>query len=322
MNIVNSYCFFSEVRPPNGRISVYYRCEEELMIRKGFFERNIKYFFPLPACLFVIILMVFPVCYTFFLSFTDWTLTSGRHLSLVGFASYLAVLKEPRFLAALGRTFYFTFGAVIVEMVLGTAIALLLNRTFHGKGALKTVLLLPLVATPVAVGIVWNLFYDPTIGILNFVLDKIGLPQSGWVTSASTVMPSLILVDVWQWTPMITLIVMAGLAGLSSEPYESAMVDGANSRQVLLKITLPMLMPTILTAVILRSIDALKTYDIIYAMTGGGPGYASENLNILAFKYSFEYFRMGQSSVMLVILFIIVLAFSLMVMRLRKIFEV
>lgn len=291
------------------------------MVRQGFFEKNLRYIFPLPAVLFVVVLMVFPVAYTFFLSFTDWTLTSGRPLSVVGLKSYLQVLKEPRFLEALGRTFYFTFGSVIVEMLLGTALALILNRSFKGKGVVKTLLLLPLVATPVAIGIVWNLFYDPTIGILNYVLSVLKLPQSGWVSDAKSVMPSLIIVDIWQWTPMITIIVLAGLAGLSSEPYESAMVDGASARQVLFHITLPMLMPTILTAVILRTIDALKTYDIIYSMTGGGPGYASENLNVLAFKYSFEYFRMGQSAVMLVFLFIIVLLFSLLVMRLRRAFE-
>jgi multiple sugar transport system permease protein len=291
------------------------------MVKQGFLEKNLRYIFPLPAVLFVVILMVFPVVYTFFLSFTDWSLTSGRPLSVVGLASYFKVLKEPRFLESLGRTFYFTFGAVIVEMVLGTVLALILNRKFKGKGIVKALLLLPLVATPVAIGIVWNLFYDPTIGILNYVLSVLKLPQSGWVSDARTVMPSLILVDIWQWTPMITIIVLAGLAGLSTEPYESAMVDGANGRQVLFQITLPMLMPTILTAVILRAIDALKTYDIIYAMTGGGPGYSSENLNVLAFKYSFEYFRMGQSAVMLVFLFVIVMLFSLMVMRVRRIFE-
>ena len=198
---------------------------------------------------------------------------------------------------------------------------MILDKSFIGKGFVKTCLLLPLVATPVAVGIVWELFYDPTIGFLNYILSVLGLPQSGWVSDASTVMPSLILVDVWQWTPMITLIVLAGLAGLSREPFESAMIDGANSMQILFRVTLPMLMPTILTALMLRAIDALKTYDIIYSMTSGGPGYSSENLNILAFKYSFEYFRMGQSSVILVILFLMVLAFSLIVSRIRKTFE-
>ena len=203
------------------------------MEKKGFFERNIRYIFPLPAMIFVIVLMVFPVCYTFLLSFTDWTLTRGGDPEFVFLDSYIKVLKEPRFLDAIGRTLYFTFGAVAVETVLGTAIALILDKSFIGKGFVKTCLLLPLVATPVAVGIVWELFYDPTIGFLNYILSVLGLPQSGWVSDASTVMPSLILVDVWQWTPMITLIVLAGLAGLSREPFESAMIDGANSMQIL-----------------------------------------------------------------------------------------
>jgi multiple sugar transport system permease protein len=291
------------------------------MIKSGFFERNLRYIFPLPALIFVLLLMVFPVGYTLFISFTDWTLTSGRPLRIVGFESYLTVLKEPRFLDALGRTFAFTFGAVIAESVLGTTIALMLNREFRGKNSLKFILLLPLVATPVAIGIVWNLFYDPTIGFLNYALSVLGFPQSGWVTASATVLPSLMIVDIWQWTPMIALIVLAGLAGLSTEPYESAKVDGASSAQTLMHITLPLLMPTILTAVILRAIDALKTYDIIYAMTQGGPGYASETLNILAYKFSFEYFNLGQSSAILVFLFIVVLLFSLGVMQLRKRFE-
>jgi multiple sugar transport system permease protein len=291
------------------------------MIKSGFVDRNIKYIFPLPALLFVILLMVFPVGYTLVVSFTDWALTSGRPMRFTGFGSYLKVLTEPRFIDALGRTFYFTFGAVALEMVLGTVIALVLNREFAGKGGVKLILLLPLVATPVAIGIVWNLFYDPTIGFLNYVLGLLKLPRSGWVTSSATVLPSLVMVDVWQWTPMIVLIVLAGLAGLSSEPYESARVDGANGFQTFFHITLPMIVPTILTAVILRAIDALKTFDIIYAMTGGGPGYSSETINIMAFKYSFEYFDLGTASAMLVFLFLVVLLFSLGVIRVRALFE-
>jgi multiple sugar transport system permease protein len=291
------------------------------MIKSGFFERNLRYIFPLPALFFVLLLMVFPVAYTLVISFTDWALTSGRPMKFVGFSSYLGILKEPRFIDAFGRTFYFTIGAVVLEAVIGTVLALVLNREFVGKNGIKFILLLPLVSTPVAIGIVWNLFYDPTIGFLNYCLSILGLPQSGWVTDASTVLPSLIMVDVWQWTPMIALIVLAGLAGLSSEPYESARVDGANSTQIFFFITLPMIMPTILTAVILRAIDALKTFDIIYAMTGGGPGYASETINIMAYKYSFEYFDLGSASAMLVFLFGLVLAASLGVMRLRKRFE-
>jgi multiple sugar transport system permease protein len=287
------------------------------MMRTGFIERNFRILFPLPAVAFVVVMMLFPVIYTLFLSTTNWNLTTGMPLRLVGFASYARILAEPRFFSAVGRTFLFTTLAVSAETFLGVGLALILNRQFPAKGFLKLFLLLPLVATPVAIGIVWNLFYDPTIGLANFILRLFGLPPSAWVSSAGSVIPSLVLVDVWEWTPMITLIVLAGLAGLATEPYESARVDGASDPQILWRITLPMVMPTVLTAAILRSIDALKTFDIIFAMTGGGPGYASETLNILGFKYSFEYFRMGQSSVILVFLFMIVLAWSLGIMRLR-----
>lgn len=292
------------------------------MIKSNYLERHLHILFPLPAIIFVALLMIFPVLYTLFLSFTNWNLTSGMPMSFNGINSYIRVLSEPRFLHAVGRTFSFTFFAVLLEGFLGVAIALILNRAFLGKGLAKTLLLLPLVATPVAVGIVFNLFYDPTIGLANFVLKSLGLPQGLWISSADSVIPSLILVDVWQWTPMITLIVLAGLAGLSEEPVEAARVDGASEWQILRHVTLPMVMPVILTAVILRLIDALKTFDIIFAMTGGGPGYASETLNIMGFKYSFEYFRMGQSSVILVVLFLIVFLCSLGIMKLRSASEI
>jgi multiple sugar transport system permease protein len=287
------------------------------MIQSSFTERNLRILFPLPAIVFIGLLMVFPILYTLYLSFTNWNLTSGMEPSFVGLNSYLRVFSEPRFLHALGRTFSFTVFAVAIEVVLGVAIALILNRAFVGRSLAKLLLLLPLVATPVAVGIVFNLFYDPTIGLLNFALHALGLPQGRWVSSENTVIASLVLVDVWQWTPMITLIVLAGLAGLSEEPVEAARVDGASDWQILRYVTIPMVMPVILTAMILRLIDALKTFDIIFAMTGGGPGYASETLNIMGFKYSFEYFRMGQSSVILVALFVVVLLCSLGIMKLR-----
>ena len=287
------------------------------MTQSSFTERNLQILFPLPAVVFIGLLMVFPILYTLYLSFTNWNLTSGMEPAFVGLTSYLRVFSEPRFLHALGRTFTFTLFAVAIEVVLGVAIALILNRAFIGKSVAKLLLLLPLVATPVAVGIVFNLFYDPTIGLLNFALHALGLPQGRWVSSESSVIASLVLVDVWQWTPMITLIVLAGLAGLSEEPVEAARVDGASDWQILRFVTIPMVMPVILTAMILRLIDALKTFDIIFAMTGGGPGYASETLNIMGFKYSFEYFRMGQSSVILVALFLVVLLCSLGIMKLR-----
>jgi len=292
------------------------------MMRSSFAEQNLQRLFPLPAVIFVALLMVFPVLYTSYLSFTNWNLTSGLPATFVGWRSYARVLTEPRFVNALARTFAFTFFAVAIEGVFGVAAALVLHRAFVGKSLAKLLLLLPLVATPVAIGIVFNLFYDPTIGLANFVLTSLGLPPGLWISNDKSVIPSLILVDVWQWTPMITLIVLAGLAGLSDEPIEAARIDGASEAQIIRWVTIPMVMPVILTALILRLIDALKTFDIIFAMTGGGPGYASETLNIMGYKYSFEYFRMGQSAVILVVLFLVVFSCSLGIMKLRTASEI
>ena len=266
-------------------------------------------------------MMVFPFLYTFFVSFTDWNMSSGGAANFIGLGNYVAMFQEPRFYNAFWLTIYFTVLAVSVETVLGVIIALILDREFRGKNLAKLILLLPMVATPVAVGLCWTLFYEPTIGLGNYALKLLGLPTSKWLASKLAVIPSLALVDIWQWTPMISLIVMAGLASLPTEPYEAALVDGATPWQTLRRITLPLLRPTILIAMVLRSIDALKTYDIIYVMTAGGPGFASETLNIYAYNLGFGYFRFGAASSALVALFALVLGFSLVVLKIRKTYD-
>ena len=290
--------------------------------KSGFLERNLKYIFPLPAVIFIFLLMIFPIAYLLFMSFTNGNVTSETPGRFVGFQNYAGVLGYPRFQMAFFRTFVFTFGAVITQTILGTIIALILHRKFKGKNVLKMIMLLPLVVAPVVTGIAFQLLFDPASGFLNFVLSSLGLPQSGWVTDARTVIPSLILVDTWQWTPLISLIVLAGLSGLPPEPFESAKVDGANSAQTFFRVTLPMITPTIITAVALRSVAALRTYDIIAVMTKGGPDFASETINTLAFQFSFVSRYHGQSSAMLVIFFSIILFCGIGITRLRKKFEV
>jgi len=287
------------------------------MVRSSFTDRNLHWVFPLPAIAFVALLMVFPVLYTLFLSFTNWNLTSGAPASLVGVRSYVRVLTEPRFLDALGRTFLFTILAVAVEGVLGVAVALVLNRTFVGKSVAKLLLLLPLVATPVAVGIVFNLFYDPTIGFFNFVLTSLGLPPGLWVSHQKTVLVSLVLVDVWQWTPMITLIVLAGLKSLPNDPYEAAVIDGASPLKIFWYITLPLIRPVLVAALMLRSLDNLKEFDMLYTITQGGPGIASETLYLYSYNVGFNFFKAGYGSALMVVVFLIVLVFNVLMNRLR-----
>lgn len=288
----------------------------------GFADRHAKWILTLPTILFILAMMVFPLAYTGWNSLTGWSLSAGTPPDFIGLTNYINLFRDSRFQGAVFRTFYFTALAVTVELVLGVAIALLLNRDFFGKRVINSVLLLPMMATPVAVAMVWLLMYEPTAGIINHVLRSNGLPTPLWIAGASSVIPALALVDIWEWTPMVVLITLAGLAGLPHEPFEAAVVDGASPWQIIRHITLPLLIPTITVAALLRLIDALKTFDIIYGMTGGGPGFASETLNIFAYNQAFSYFSFGYASSVLVVFFAIVLGMSLLVTYTRRTWEV
>ncbi len=285
-------------------------------------DRNIKWIFPLPAVLFILLMMVFPILYTVWNSMTPWSLSTGQPQTFQGPTNYFNLLSDSRFVASIFRTFYFTIIAVAVELVLGVAIALLLNRDFPFKRIVSSIMLLPMMATPVAIAMVWLLMYVPTTGIVNYVLRLANLPQPLWVYSENSVIPALALVDVWEWTPMIVLICLAGLTALPHDPLEAAIVDGASTWQTIRYVTLPMLLPTISVAALLRLIDALKTFDIIYVMTQGGPGFTSETLNIYTYVQAFGYFNFGYASSVLVVFFAIVLGVSLLVTYTRRSLEV
>jgi len=283
------------------------------------FDKRIRYLFVMPALIFVVVMMAFPILYTFRLSFTKWSMSATRPPVWIALGNYVSLLfNDPRFWGAVGRTFAFTLVAVAVETVLGVIIALVLNRETRGQNFIKTLFLLPMIATPVAVGMVWLLMFEPSIGVINYLLGALGLPQGLWLASPSQALASLIMVDVWQWTPMITLIVLAGLASLPREPFEAAIVDGASRLQTVFHITLPLIKPTVVAAVILRTIDAFKTYDIIYTMTQGGPGFATETLNIYSFVLGFQYFQMGKASALLMVFFALVLGLAIILNWLKK----
>lgn len=281
-------------------------------------DRHIKWVFTMPAVLFVGLMMVMPVGYTFWLSFNEWSMSNVTPPLWVGLQNYVELFHDELFLKSLWLMFYFTVATVVIETVLGVGIALLMNQNIVGKGLVKTLFLLPMVATPVAVGLVWVLIYEPNIGIANIFLGKLGIAPQEWLTSQSLVMPSLIFIDIWEWTPMIALIVLAGLVSLPKDPYEAAMIDGASPWQSFTKITLPLLKPTLYSAILLRMIDSLKTFDIIYATTQGGPGTSSQTTNIYGYVLGFQYFKIGQASALLMIFFIIVLSISIFTILLRK----
>lgn len=275
--------------------------------------------FILPALIFVVVMMAFPVAYNGWLSFHEWTGSARRAPEYVGIDNYTELFTQSdRFFPAVKRTFLFTGVVVTAELVFGIGIALLLRDAFPGHTVVKTLILLPMVATPVAISMAWLLMLEPTIGVFNKILRDIGLTPQPWLGSQSQALWVLMAVDIWQWTPMMAMITLAGLLSLPEDPYEAALVDGASSLQSFFHITLPLLVPTLLTAVLLRSIEALKTFDIIYTMTRGGPGFSTETLNTLAYVRAFEYFRLGQAAALLVVFFAIVLGVSVIFIQMRR----
>jgi len=269
-----------------------------------------KWLFAAPAMVFVALLIVFPVAWTVYLSLTDAEGSVRAESSFIGFANYLDVLSDTeRFWPAVLRTVVFTSGVLLVEVVLGMAIALLLWRPFKGEKGVRVAVLLPLVATPVAVGMMWRLIFDPNIGMANRVLGWFGLGPWPWLAGEHSALPTTMFIDIWQWTPMIVLILLAGLTSLSDEPQEAALIDGATAWQRFRHVTLPLLMPTVLVAVLLRGIDALKTFDILYATKGKGGGsfHEVETLNVYAYGLSFDYNEYGVSSAVLIIFFLIII---------------
>ncbi len=277
--------------------------------------------FVLPALLLTVLVIAFPLGYTLYQSMTNWVITSPNPPKFIGLANYAELLRDQRALQSLGRTMLITVCSVGLQMVLGVAMALVMNKHFFGRGLFRTMALFPVVATPVAISLIFVTMMNPQTGVLNHFLTSLGLNAQQWIYAEKSVLPALILVDTWQWTPFVMLIALAGLATLPTEPYEAAKIDGANAWQTFWGITLPMLMPSLFVALLFRAIDTLKLFDTIYAMTQGGPGTASETINLYLYTLSFNYFRMGYASSMVIALLVLVLGITLLLIRARKLAE-
>jgi multiple sugar transport system permease protein len=281
-----------------------------------FLDRHARYLFPLPAILAILVLIVAPVVTNFVLSLYDFFV--GGRPYFVGLENYQRALTDARVWNGVRNTFYFTFVAVPLQLLVGIGIAVLFNRDFPGKGLARTVILLPMVATPVAIALIWALMFNPSLGVFNYFLESLGLPRSLWVAQSSLAIPSLVMVDTWQWSPMIALILLAAMQSVPAEHYEAARIDGASAWQSFRHITIPGIRSAIVVALILRAVDALKTFDIIYVITEGGPGTASETLNVLAFKTGFQFFHAGYAATLLIFLMFLVLGIAILLNAVRN----
>lgn len=289
-----------------------------LAVRPRFLARRRRSYllFVAPALLVVGAVIIFPWAFTVWMSAFDWKIGSVAHF--VGFDNYAQLATNKRFLESILHTFYFTLLAVVFPLILGTAAALIFHREFPFRGLLRSIFTMPMMATPVAVALVWTMMFHPQQGVLNYLLSLVGLPPSLWVYSPTLVIPSLVLVEIWHWTPLIMLIVLGGLAALPTEPYESARLDGASEWQLFRYITLPLLAPFLIVAAVIRTIDALKAFDTIYVISQGGPGTASETINLYLYLQAFAFYNVGNASAVVVVFFVIILALALLLLHVRE----
>jgi multiple sugar transport system permease protein len=250
-------------------------------------------------------------------SFTNYWLQYPKRFRFIWFDNYINLLNEPLFSKALSFTLGFTVVAVIVQVGLGVAVALLLHARIPGRGAIRALMLLPLMMPPVITALMWKIMMASTnSGILNYALSFLGVGPVNWFGSTTGAVVSVLIIDTWGNLPFVSLILLGALQALPTEPYEAARVDGASPAAMLRYITLPLLAPFILLAVTFRTMDSLRIFDVIYATTNGGPDDATTNLQIMAYQYGFQWYQMGKGMAQAIVLLILVVIASFVLLRL------
>jgi multiple sugar transport system permease protein len=267
-----------------------------------------------PAVVLLFGLTVVPFLTSVWLSLTDYLLTDPP-ARFIGLGNYVELFTSADFWKALWTSLVFTVAAVALESAIGICIAVVLHGETRLIGFLRTVYLVPLAITPVAALFTFRMMLNPGLGVVNYLLRQVGIPAQDWLGSHSMALMSLILVDAWQWTPFMFLIIVGGLASLSQEPFEAAELDGASTLQIFFYITLPLLKPYLYIAALFRSIDAFKTFDLIYVLTAGGPGTATTTVNLYGYKQAIEFLSLGRGAAIAIIIMIIMAIYANVLLR-------
>lgn len=271
---------------------------------RGWSDITIRNLFVIPTVAFLIIFNVFPLLYSLGFSFTDFRASSKDPVNFVGLKNYVDVLADPVIWRSFSTTLWYVVVSVTGQFVVGFGLALLLNRPIPGKGLLTTLLLLPMMLSPVVVGLFWKLIYDPSWGILNYVL---GLGKVAWLTDPNLALYSVAITDIWMWSPFVMLLSLAGLSAVPKHLYEAASIDRAGRFYTFFRITLPLVAPILLIAVIFRTMEAFKTFDIAFVMTGQPQ---AELISSRLYKMAFQQWQTGPASALAYIILIMVLCIT------------
>lgn len=272
-----------------------------------------KHFFLTPAAILILVLSIFPLLFSLALTFVSWDLSrleGGIRFS--GLNNFITLAKDTRFWHTARVTLTFVVGAVALQYCVGLGVAMLLNQEIRFRRFFRVVFLIPMMLTPAAVGYVGRMLFNESMGPINDIIKHLGLPVVKWVSSTSMALPTLILVDTWEWTPFLMIVLLAGLQSLPPEVFESARVDGASDLQIFRHVTFPMLLPVSLTVILIRALEAFKLFDIVVVMTGGGPGTATETVTMYAYLVAMKNGNLGYASAIAYSLLIMVTIFTML----------
>jgi len=271
-----------------------------------FYDRRFGYLFVSPAVIILSIVILAPIAIAIITSFYDYTLINRTLDSFIGLRNYFEAVSNEKFIHSAIVTIVFVILVVLFEFIIGFLIAILLNQVERFRNIYYFILLIPLLINPIVVGLIWRMFLHPQLGILNYLISLIGIDPVNWLGDPQNAFITIIFVDIWHQVSFMIILLLAGLASIPEEPYEAARVDGANAFQQFRDITLPYMGPVIIITLLIRLIFALKTYDLIYIMTKGGPGDATDLISYYIYRSAFIGLDLGQAASMSVILLLIV----------------
>ncbi|MEY9535423.1 carbohydrate ABC transporter permease [Sinorhizobium fredii] len=281
-------------------------------------ERHLRILMLAPTVLILLGLTIFPSLYMFYAAVHKISPNPDLPWQFVGPGNFARLLSDTQFHVALRNTAVFTIAAVTIEFLLGLGLALLLDKFIRRLTFLKTVLMIPMMLPPIAVAITWKIIYEPQFGVLNEIMFRLGLPLQAWAGDVNLAMFSIIVADVWQWTPFIFLLMLAGLASLPVEPYEAAVLDGASSWRQFWDLTLPFLKPVIAIALLLRVMDALRLFDLVFILTGGGPADRTKVLSLYIYQVAYRFADPGYAAaISLFVLFVTIVLSTWFMKRMR-----
>jgi multiple sugar transport system permease protein len=282
--------------------------------------KNIKWAFLLPALIYLIVMAIFPLLWNLVLSLTRWHANIMQVPEWVGLDNFRYFLfQDRRFWHDLGFTCMYVGIGVTAELVLGFIMASLLSQKFRGRNFFRVVFIIPMACPPIAVAFLWRMMLHPDIGVINSALQFIGLNAVKWTTSRTIAPFTIIMVEIWEWTPFMFMALMAAYQSLPTELYQSAAVDGANNWQMMRSITLPLIAPVMVTVYLIRAIDAFRLFELVFGITGAGPGGATESLSYYVYLIGMKWFKLGRgASVSWLFLIVLILLSLILISRFKK----